>query len=179
MIRLFAAIPTPLDIGRALVPRQTGLAGARWRPLDSFHITLCFFGDVAEPAAADLDDALGTITAPPLDLRLEGVGAFGEGHNLRAVWAGVSGGEPLARLAARCAAAAVRCGLRRQTRRYQPHVTLAYLSHAAPAGVADWLQDHGALKSDPFTAADMGLYSSRPGAESSRYRLERAYRLQP
>ena len=52
MIRLFAALAIPPQVGQALMSRQTGIAGARWRPLDSLHITLRFFGETAESAGA-------------------------------------------------------------------------------------------------------------------------------
>ena len=34
MIRLFAAIAIPEEVGAALLPRQDRLPGARWRPLE-------------------------------------------------------------------------------------------------------------------------------------------------
>ena len=55
MIRLFAAIAIPEEIGTTLLPRQDRLPGARWRPLEALHITLRFIGDVPENLAGDLD----------------------------------------------------------------------------------------------------------------------------
>ena len=46
MIRLFAALAIPFDIAEGLARHQTGLADARWRPLEALHITLRFFGDI-------------------------------------------------------------------------------------------------------------------------------------
>ena len=106
MVRLFAALPVPFEIAQGLVRRQDGLPGAKWRPTEAFHITLRFFGEVAEPAAADLDEALSAIRMSPFEVALEGAGAFGEHDHMRAVWAGVAASEPLARLAAKCEAAA-------------------------------------------------------------------------
>ncbi len=88
MIRLFAAAPIPAEVAEGLVRRQQGLPGARWRPAESLHITLRFFGEVAENVAADLDSELAALAGAPFDLNLEGVGAFGEGADVRAVWAG-------------------------------------------------------------------------------------------
>jgi 2'-5' RNA ligase len=83
----------------------------------------------------------------------------------------------LRHLARRCETAARRAGLKPQTRSYRPHLTLAYLNHAEPAAVAAWIQANNLLKSPPFRLETFGLYSSRSGAEGSRYRLERLYRL--
>jgi 2'-5' RNA ligase len=177
MLRLFAAIEVPPDIGEGLHSRQTGIPGARWRPLDALHITLRFFGDVREDKADDLDAELGLIHDPPLDIVIQGAGAFGEGHDIHAVWAGVAENPGLRHLAARVEAAARRAGLTPDTRIYRPHVTLAYLRHPDPQPVATWVQGHNMLKSPPFRMAAFGLYSSWQGPDGSYYRLEKEYPL--
>ncbi len=177
MIRLFAAVAIPEDIREALVRRQNGLPGARWRPPESFHITLRFVGEVAETVADDLDGELSTIGGGPFEATLAGVGSFGEGDDLHAVWAGVEATAPLKQLAARCESAARRAGLKPDKRAWRPHVTLAYLRHAEPARVAAWIQGHNLLKSPPFRIASFGLYSSWLSGEGSSYRLEREYPL--
>jgi RNA 2',3'-cyclic 3'-phosphodiesterase len=177
MIRLFAAIAMPAQIVEALAPLQHGVEGARWRPPESLHLTLRFFGDVPEPTADDLDEQLQGIGDKALSLSLQGVGCFGEGRDLRAIWAGVTENEPLRRLAGRCESAARRAGLKADTRKYAPHVTLAYLRGADPATVGAWVQRNNLLKTEAFQVAEFGLYSSWSGRSGSFYRLERAYSL--
>ncbi|ATQ44461.1 RNA 2',3'-cyclic phosphodiesterase [Caulobacter mirabilis] len=177
MIRLFAAIAIPDEIGEPLLTRQHGLEGARWRPLEALHITLRFFGDVQEPMADDIDAELSTIAMPPFGLELNAVGDFGEGRDIHAVWAGVEESAPLRHLAAKCETAARRAGLKPETRQYRPHVTLAYLRHPDPDAVARWIQANNLLKSPTFAVDRFGLYSSHQTHEGSRYRLEREYRL--
>jgi 2'-5' RNA ligase len=175
MIRLFAALPVPHAIAEGLTRRQHGLAGARWRPTEAFHITLRFFGEVSEPTAADLDDALALIRMTPFDLALEVAGAFGELDHMRAVWAGVAATEPLTRLAGKCEAAARKVGLAPEKRAYRPHVTLAYLKASPSPRMAEWVVEHNLLKSPPWTARSFGLYSSQLGPDGSKYFLEREY----
>lgn len=177
MIRLFAALSVPSEIGEALIRRQHGLPGARWRPLEALHITLRFFGDLREDVATDLDEELSGVTGEALDLTLSGAGAFGEGREIHAVWAGVEAGPGLARLAGRCESAARRAGLKADTRNYLPHVTLAYLHRPEPPDVAAWIQANNLLKSPPFRLDRFGLYSSWRSSDGSRYRLEREYPL--
>jgi 2'-5' RNA ligase len=141
------------------------------------HITLRFFGDVQERMADDLDLELEGVGGGPLALSLEGVGAFGEGARITALWAGVVESPQLSQLAARCEAAARRAGLKPETRSFKPHVTLAYTKHPDPRDVAVWVQSHNLLKSPPFAVDRFGLYSSHKTSEGSRYRLEREYRL--
>jgi 2'-5' RNA ligase len=177
MIRLFAAIAVPDEIGEGLTRRQQGLPGARWRPTEAFHITLRFFGEIAESSADDLDAELGVVSGEALTLMLEGVGAFDDGGDPHAVWAGVAESPPLKRLAARCETAARRAGLPADRRAWKPHVTLAYLRRADPGRVAAWIQGHNLLRSPPFRVTSFGLYSSHLGDAGASYRLERSYPL--
>jgi 2'-5' RNA ligase len=175
MIRLFAALAVPEDIGLALAGRQAGVEGARWRPLEALHLTLRFFGDIREDIARDLDAELVAVRGQPFDLELNGVGAFGEGPDLSVLWAGVADSEPLRRLAKACEAAARRVGLKPETRNYRPHLTLAYLRHPDPVEVAQWIQANNLLKSPPIRVESFGLYSSFLGNEQAHYRLEAEY----
>ena len=177
MIRLFAAVAVPPEIAEGLTRRQQGLPGARWRPVETLHVTLRFFGEVAEQVAADLDTELGRLHAAPFTLSLQGVGAFGEGHQTRAVWAGVEASEPLRQLALKCEGAARRAGLKGEGRPYRPHVTLAYLRRSEPDRIAAWIAEHNLLHSPPFRVYGFGLYSSWSGPDGSRYDLEREYPL--
>jgi len=176
MIRLFAALDVPPEIGDRLARRLQGVPGARWRPIEALHVTLRFFGEVPETVAADLDAELARVNAAPFDLALEGVSHFGEGRRLGALWAGVKESEPLRNLAGRCEAAARRAGLKAEARAFRPHVTLAYLRpHAAEDRVAAWIAGHNLLASPSWRVGGFGLYSSWRSDEGSRYELEREY----
>jgi 2'-5' RNA ligase len=177
MIRLFAGVAVPEAAAQALTGAQTGIAGARWRPIEALHITLRFFGDIREDQAEDLDVELARLPGRPFDLQLRGAGSFGHGPDVDAVWAGVVPSEPLNVLAQRCEAAARRAGLKPVTRNYLPHVTLAYLTRPPQAQVAAWIAQHNLLTSGPFTVSDFRLYSSRLLEGGSRYEVERVYRL--
>ena len=100
MIRLFAALSIPQEIGAALVPRQAGIDGARWRPLAALHVTLRFYGEVREDVARDLDAELDSLHGSAFEIELAGAGSFGEGPDLHAVWSGVRASRPCATAAA-------------------------------------------------------------------------------
>jgi len=175
MIRLFAALAPPSDVAEGLARLQAGLPGARWRPAEALHITLAFYGEIREDVARDLDAELTGLRGEPLDLALQGVGAFGEGQEIHAVWAGVKPNAALSRLAAACGAAARRVGLTMERRAYRPHVTLAYTRRPDPAAVAVWIQRHNLYRSEPLRMERFGLYSSWRTREGSAYRLEAHY----
>lgn len=177
MIRLFAAVAVPDEIADALARRQTGLNGARWRTADQMHLTLRFFGEVREDVARDLDSELSAVGGGPFQIMLEGAGAFGEGGDINAVWAGVGESEPLKRLAKGCETAARRARLKPETRNFRPHVTLAYLRRPDPDKVAAWIQANNLLKSPPIWVDRFGLYSSFLASDGAQYRLEAEYSL--
>ena len=177
MIRLFAALAIPPEIGVKLQSRQTGIGSARWRLLEALHVTLRFFGEIREDAARDLDEALLELAVAPFEIALEGVGSFSEGDEVSAVWVGVAENTALKRLAAACERAARKAGLTPDPRRYRPHVTLAYLKRADPAQVAVWLEANARLQSPPIRVGSFQLYSSILRPEGSRYRAEASYPL--
>lgn len=177
MIRLFAALSVPEEIGAALQSRQGGIEGARWRPLEALHVTLRFFGEVRQDVARDLDTELLGVTGRAFEIELVGAGSFADGDDIHAVWAGVKESPALTRLAEACEAAARRAGLAPDKRRYRPHVTLAYLRRPDPAQVARWIQAHNLLKSPPIHINRFGLYSSTLTKDGSFYDLEAEYRL--
>ena len=177
MPRLFTALEIPRNAAMSLSLLRGGLPGARWIDVENYHITLRFIGDVPENLAGDLDAELTTVGGGPLELSLAGVGAFGEGADIHAVWAGVEENEGLKRLARACEIAARRAGVKAETRAYKPHVTLAYLRRPNPAEVAAWIQENNLLRTEPFRVTSFGLYSSWQSDQGSWYRLEREYPL--
>ncbi len=179
MVRLFTALHVPEHIAETLQRRQTGLPGAKWRPLEQLHITLAFYGDANERQADDLASELVRAEGRgAIELELNGVGAFGDNHRSHTIWAGVKASEPLNQLAARCKAAGDRAGLPPERREYRPHVTMAYLKpHVDPDRVGAWITNHNMLASPPIRFDRFGLYSSVLTEHGSIYTLEREYYL--
>ena len=94
MPRLFTALEIPGDLVPKLEMLRGRLAGARWIDAENYHLTLRFVGDIEEPDADDLVEALSGIAVEPFSLKLSGVGSFG-GRKPRALWVGVEECEPL------------------------------------------------------------------------------------
>ena len=160
-LRLFAALALPDDVADRIMALQAKLPGARWRPLENLHLTLCFYGDVAEPKAEDLDPLLAEISEhhAPFDLSLRAAGAFG-GADPHTLWIGVEKSEALERLAAACAKAGRDLGLKIEGRKYAPHVTLAYLRGAEANAVQTYVARLGMFSSRGFRVEGFSLYSS-------------------
>jgi 2'-5' RNA ligase len=156
-----------------------GVPGAKWRPRENLHLTLRFFGEVAEPVADDIDSELaGAAEAtPPFEMQLKGAGAFG-GADPRNLWIGVAASATLKKLAGDCERAARRAGLKPESRKFAPHVTLAYLSNTPLERVHAFETRLGLFESRPFQVDRFGLYSSHVRKSApSLYRLEADYAL--
>ena len=82
-----------------------------------------------------------------------------------------------ARLAAACERAARRAGLAPESRRFTPHVTLAYLHGASDLDVAAYLQRIGAFETASFWVDHFAMYSSWGTKAGSRYVEEAVYPL--
>jgi 2'-5' RNA ligase len=163
MPRLFAAISIPSATGQGLQACQSAIADARWHPLDALHITLRFFGDVQGDAVGQLADELAAVRFDPMPLDLAGVGKFGSGRKIHAVWAAVVSNPQLRRLATDCEAVARRAGLPAEARAYLPHVTLAYLNRPDPVQVDHWIDRHRQMHCPAFEVSGFSLYSSQSG----------------
>jgi RNA 2',3'-cyclic 3'-phosphodiesterase len=178
-LRLFAALNLPDGIAARLTALMKGVPGAKWRPRENLHLTLRFFGEVAEPLADEIDAELAAVAekTAPFALHLKGAGSFG-GADPHALWIGVEPSPALSKLAAGCERAARRAGLKPEARAFAPHVTIAYLSGAPLESVLAFQSRLGLFETPPFEVDRIGIYASftRKSAPSL-YRLEAEYPL--
>ena len=100
---------------------------ARWVPPDNLHITVWFFGEVADAPARRLVEYLNApLGVPAFALDVRGCGAFPRSGAPRVLWIGIVEGttgmiDAHAALAERLAA----LGYTPEARAYSPHLTLA------------------------------------------------------
>ncbi|RMF13690.1 MAG: RNA 2',3'-cyclic phosphodiesterase, partial [Alphaproteobacteria bacterium] len=111
MMRLFVGIELPETVRRSLGLLRGGIRGAKWQRDDQFHLTLRFIGEVPPSHLEEIVRALAGIGFSPFDLRLAGVGLFGNERQPRLLWAGVEEPEPLRHLARKVNQALERIGI--------------------------------------------------------------------
>jgi 2'-5' RNA ligase len=174
MPRLFTAIEIPEAIRQHLSLIRAPLGGAKWIEPDNMHITLRFVGDVDGRTADEFASLLAGIRARPFALSIQGVGAFG-GREPKVLWAGVKAGEELNALYRANERAARGAGLEPEGRGFKAHVTLARMRGGRQQAVARFLEEHGGLRTEPFTATRFVLLSARPGSGGGPYVVEAAF----
>jgi len=130
-LRLFAALPVPEEIRRALEEkvRRIGFKGdgVRWVDPALWHITLRFLGEVAEEELSLVTGALERATngAAPFLWECRGLGGFPDLNRPRVLWAGVDLGRiQMVELAGRVEGALAEAGFPREERPFHPHLTL-------------------------------------------------------
>lgn len=132
MIRAFISL-TP-DVSSAIAIQQWCAlcwpAISRAVPLQNYHLTLAFLGDVSDSQLQTLHELLLEVRSPAIDLTLDSPGYWPDSTSL---WLG-SNNVPvhLITLAEKCKSIANRAGVRTETRRYVPHLTLARKTKTPP-----------------------------------------------
>ena len=176
MPRLFTAVELPPDIAFSLSLLRGGLPGARWVDPENYHITLRFIGDIDEPTADEVADALMRVSRPRFNVALEGLGCFGA-RRPNAVWAGVKPSPALRELQAEHERLMQRIGLEPERRKFMPHVTLARMKNGSQPDVAAYLALRGGFATPSFPVGRFVLLSSRASKGGGPYVMEEAYPL--
>lgn len=130
--RTFLAVPLPDDavsaIGRLRSKLEPEIPGIKWVAPDHYHLTLAFLGDVQNTDLETIGRATEDVTVgfDPLELRVEGLGAFPSSMRLQTLWVGLTGPgiAGLEALREAVAEATTRAGYPPDGR-FTPHVTLA------------------------------------------------------
>lgn len=174
MPRLFTALEMPQAQRVRLSLLRAPIGGAKWIDPENMHITLRFAGDMDGRTADEFADQLAEISFPAFAVSINGTGAFG-GHSPRVLWAGIEPNPQIEALYRANERAARAAGLDPDGRDFKPHVTLARMRGARQAAVAQFLEEHGDLRLEPFTMTRFVLLSARPGSGGPPYGIEASY----
>ena len=173
-IRSFLAFELPVDIKRIIVKvsedvRQLPL-NVRRVNVDNIHITTVFMGDVQEEQIGPIQDVVKDVCQGygPFSIAIKGIGLFGSRRNPRVLWIGLDGA--IDRMA--CFRDDLQKGLRpfgikEETRRFKPHLTLGRFRKGAKTGthLDDLLSKYHDLTSPECIIEELVLFKSdlRPG----------------
>jgi 2'-5' RNA ligase len=178
-LRLFIAVPIPDAVTRFLKSTRTALDQAglniRWVPVENIHLTLKFLGDMdaarVDAVAERIDAAAGA--NGPFELIAGGVGGFPNLRSFRVLWVGVDDDTRQLEMLQRDVESELETlGIKKERRRFHPHLTLARTRQRMDGGQFGLLDasraQHG---SEPFRVDRICLFASvlKPGgAEYAR-----------
>jgi RNA 2',3'-cyclic 3'-phosphodiesterase len=140
-VRVFIAIPLPLDLKAKLIAMQQEFrhlpVEAAWVREAGFHITLKFLGEVDSSQIEPIISCM-TETAQryhPFSLTLCGVGVFPQESSPRVLWVGIQDEAGLLRrLQQALEARLTQLGYTSEARPFTPHLTLARLKRVLRRG---------------------------------------------
>ena len=120
-MRLFIAIQFDEEILNALTDfqeelKRLGVTG-NYTKRENCHLTLAFIGDYGNPE--EVLDVMEQVAFEPLEIRLEGVGSFGD-----LFWVGLSENQELFGYVKRQRRALSEQGIPFDRKRFSPHITL-------------------------------------------------------
>src|SRR5215472_1019737 len=92
--RLFVAIDLPEATRQLLADLDPHIRGVRWIDPAQMHLTLAFFGDVAEELDLALCQKLNAIEFGAFFLPIAGVGTFSAKGAPKIIWIGVGKAHP-------------------------------------------------------------------------------------
>jgi len=177
--RTFLAIEIPDGMGHELARLRESLAadvpGCRWTNSPPFHMTLAFVGDVPDDDLSRVHDVVteSVRDLEPLELSLEGLGAFPSPRRPRVLWAGVSTQNPLLlnKLRQSVIAALSEIGFPCDEERFHPHVTLGRFkpSRHGPCDVTAIVERYRFWSLGGFVADEVVGFASRQSAGGPVY----------
>jgi len=138
----------------------------RWIPSGQWHLTLKFLGETQGANVEAVVNAARVVArnTSSFDITLGSIGFFPETPDV--LWAAVeTGEEPLARLARDLESALDPLGFPRESRSFQPHLTLARFKFSLGSLPADFPRPW----TGGFTAKGLDLMESRLGRNGSTY----------
>lgn len=177
MPRLFIAVDLPATIKENLVTMAYGLPGARWIEPRQIHLTVRFIGEVGGNLFLDIKEKLADIYLEPFPMELKGVGHFPPRGTPRVLWIGIEKNPPLQSLKKKIDTALAKTGLKPESRKFSPHITIARLKNTPPQKVANFLAGNGLFRQPPFQVTDFTLYSSTLTPKGAIHQVEEIYPL--
>ena len=160
--RLFVAIDLPESLQKILADLNPNIRGVRWTELGLMHLTLGFFGSVAEDVEAKFREQLGTIEFRAFFLPIIGLGAFPPKGAPKILWIGVGRGHPhLFQIHKRMQEAALAAGLEPELHPWHPHITLARCREVNASLVRKFLKTNADFEAGSIRVTEFHLYSSK------------------
>ena len=183
-MRLFAGIPVPEPARSHLADILGGLQARQWpvrwvRP-DGLHLTIKFFGSVADETAEALIPVLARASGGmgPIPLTCAGIGSFPSDQRARVIWIGVDAPGALELLQDAVERASVPLGFPIEGKPFRPHITLGRVKDGEklPSRAIDEVAVEPEI---PFLAEQLVLFQSQPGRGGSVYRELHTFALGP
>jgi RNA 2',3'-cyclic 3'-phosphodiesterase len=183
-LRAFLAIEPPETLRQAMAALQSrlkySLSGAiSWVRPEGIHLTLKFFGNIAQTDIVRISAAVGPVAArfAPLNLEVRRLGLFPDSRRPRVLWLGLEGDlSALKALQKDCDGELTRYGFSREDREFRAHLTLARIKSTKGLSGLDRLLTKGeTYEAGRFQASGLTLFRSQLTPQGAIYSELAAY----
>jgi len=183
-LRAFLAIEPPETVRQAMASLQSrlkySLSGAiSWVRPEGIHLTLKFFGNIAQTDIVRISAAVGPVAArfAPLNLEVRRLGLFPDSRRPRVLWLGLEGDlSALKALQKDCDGELTHYGFSREDREFRAHLTLARIKSTKGLSGLDRLLTKGeTYEAGRFQASGMTLFRSQLTPQGAIYSELGAY----
>jgi RNA 2',3'-cyclic 3'-phosphodiesterase len=183
-MRIFIALDIPADVRAGLtkyMERARLLAPeARWARVEGLHVTLKFVGEASEAKVQEIQAALSSLNSPPpFVIRFEDVGFFPNTQLPRSFWIDVRGTHLLHDLATTIDKTLAEVGIKRESKPYRPHLTLARCRASAKdlKGLTSIASSRLTHQFGVMTVNEFFMFRSELGKEGARYAKIASFQL--
>jgi RNA 2',3'-cyclic 3'-phosphodiesterase len=185
-VRLFVALEIPADVQEILaaflkemrvLTEKLADKRVRWVRRENLHVTLKFIGEVAPAKMEGIRATLADVRSDaPVDLRFRGLGFFPNESHPTVLWTGLDASANLATLAGDIDQAMVTQGIRRESRLFVPHLTLArFAPPILHEKLRPAIQKDGEREFGEFHTREFHLIESKLKPEGAEYTTLRSF----
>jgi 2'-5' RNA ligase len=180
-IRTFVAIDFPAVPMRVVVDDLAGLGRSVKVAAEPFHLTLKFLGDTDRNTVDHIVRTIADVAQQhtSFDVELARVDAFPRRERPSVIWVGLSPIEPLIELAGDLESRLEPIGFPRESRPFQPHVTIARIKGRPPRELADLFELYGTETFGTETVRQIHLYQSELRPQGPEYTVLSTVSLKP
>jgi 2'-5' RNA ligase len=173
ILRTFIAVtiePTP-ELRAVLADLSELAPTVRPVAADKLHVTLKFLGDTDENLIPQVAEIVRKAAQerPAIEVRLTGLGAFPHAARPAVVWVGLQGADLFIELAAELDSQLGLLGFLRESRPFQPHLTLARIKAKPPRELGAYLAQHGTTPFGTAWIRSVDLFHSNLERTGARY----------
>ena len=144
----------------------------KWVRVDSIHITLKFLGEIDDNELVKVCEIAKEVISgnEHFDIELAEVGGFG--NPPKVIWVGVKDGGVLADMAHRLEDELEKIGIKKEGKKFMPHLTLARIKNIRAARNAeDVLTEYYDYEGPVMTVEKGGVYQSELSEKGAVYTL--------
>lgn len=159
--RLFIAIDPPQAVRRKISSICRGPEYVRWMSEEQIHLTIRFIGEADGLLLDSICSELSKLEIRSFRLKVKGVGHFPPRGEPKVIWAGLTESASLIKMYGKISSSLAECGIKRESRKFAPHITLGRVRGGAAVEIARYLEAHHNFRSDSFGVNCFHLYTSR------------------